>query len=773
MKQIYYAWKTLLHQRGASAIKVVSVGIGLGMAALLLASVAYTRSFDRHFPDSDRLYQLWMEWGFDGNTTIPSLRCVGKIAGGVLDAMPDVVEYAATARDTRNSVFVGDVMHESNTLYADSLIFKTLGTEVLRGDAVKELAQPDAVFVSDAMARRLFGDDDPVGKRVTINEMDMSVRGVFKAIPATSTIKADVVVSLPTFWSRNILNYSWEGGDSWIEYVRLRNDADVSAEALSRRITEMYHTHAPDCDGLTRRIIARPITETLLENDSTLRIMNVVMTVLAAVLIVITVLNYVLISLASLSRRAKAIGVQKCSGAGRGDIIGIFLYETLMVVIGGAVLMAILVWLLQDFIETTLQNSLSTLLAPERLWIIAAVIGLLAVAGGVVPAYVFSRIPVTHVFRRFTDRRRGWKKTLLAIQFAGVAFICAMLGVVSAQYSHVLNIDLGYNPKNVAVGHHEFETYEAGEAVRDYYRNLPMVEAVASAWGTPVWGYSGQVIPDESGRSRFSSRYDSWDKDYADMMGFTLLRGRYPKDKDETAVNQTFAEHMGWGESDAVGRVFNAGRETMTVTGVIRDFTICDCFANGREEFMMVYQPRVNSCFHLRLKEPFAQNLEALNERINNDYPGGRIEFSSMERMIEMRYSAVRLFRDLALIASVTILFISLMGLIGYVGNEIQRRSKEIAVRKINGADSSAVIDLIAGDVMRVALPSVMAGAAIAGVVGTMTLYKVFDADALVGNLWIWYVVPSIAILGVIALCVCLQSRRIANENPVVSLRSE
>ena len=167
MKQIYYAWKTLLHQRGASAIKVVSVGIGLGMAALLLASVAYTRSFDRHFPDSDRLYQLWMEWGFDGNTTIPSLRCVGKIAGGVLDAMPDVVEYAATARDTRNSVFVGDVMHESNTLYADSLIFKTLGTEVLRGDAVKELAQPDAVFVSDAMARRLFGDDDPVGKRVT------------------------------------------------------------------------------------------------------------------------------------------------------------------------------------------------------------------------------------------------------------------------------------------------------------------------------------------------------------------------------------------------------------------------------------------------------------------------------------------------------------------------------------------------------------------------------------------------------------------------------
>lgn len=773
MKQIYYAWKTLLHQRGASAVKVISVGIGLGMAALLLASVAYMWSFDRHFPDNDRLYQLWMEWNFDGKTTGPSLRCVGKVAGSVMDGMSDVVEYAATGRDTRQEVYVGNMMHESNTFYADSLIFKTLGVEVLRGDAVRELAQPDVAFVSDRMAQRLFGDDDPVGKHVTIGEIDISVHGVFKSIPENSTVRADVVVSLPTYWTRGIMNYAWEGGDSWLEYVRLRKGADVTAEELTRRITDMYHTHAPDRDGLTRRVIARPISETLFENDSTLRVMNVVMTVLALVLIAITVLNYVLISLASLSRRAKAIGVQKCCGAGRGNITGIFLYETLMVIGAGILLMALLVWLLQDFVETALQNTLPTLLAPERLWIIAVVVGLLAVVGGVVPAYIFSRIPVTHVFRRFTDHRRGWKKALLAVQFAGVAFVCSLLCVVSEQYRHVLNMDLGYNPKNVAVGYHDFESYDDGDVVRDYYRNLPMVEQVATSWGTPVWGYSGMVIPDESGQYRFSTRYDCWDSEYADMMGFTLLRGRYPKDKDETVVNQTFAEHMGWGESDAIGRVIKGEGGTMTVTGILRDFTICDCFANGREEFMMVYQPRANSCFHLRLKEPFASSLEALNDRVGNDYPGERIEFRSMERMIEEQYSAVRLFRDLALIASVTILFISLMGLIGYVGNEIQRRSREIAVRKINGAESRMITGMLTGDVMCVAVPAVLAGMAVAAIIGTMTLDTVFRTDALSGSLWIWYLIPAIVILAIIAICVGIQSYHIANENPVVSLRSE
>lgn len=774
MKQIYYAWRTLLHSRGASVVKVVSVGIGLGMATLLLACVAYTYSYDHCFKEYDRLYQQWMEWEFDGQKYPPSQRCVGKLAEGALNDLADIVESASSGFSSRTEVQVGDKYHAAMVFYTDSLIFRTLGVNVVTGDAVKELAQPNVAFVSDAMAAKMFGDTvDPIGKRMVINELDVVVRGVFKAIPANTTRPADIMLSLPSLISRGYMIYnSWEGGDSWFQYVRLRPEVDLDKEALSARFTDMYQKHAPDRDGLMRRIVVRPITDTILEYDAGRKTMTTVMWALAVVLIGITVLNYVLISLASLSRRAKSVGVQKCCGAGRGSIFALFIYETAIVLMGAMSLMCLLLWFLRDFVETTLGTPLSTMLAPERLWIVAVVAALLVCVGGALPAVVFSRIPVTHVFRRFTDRRSGWKKTLLAVQFAGVAMILSLLCVVSVQYYHVLDLDLGYNPERVAIGWHGAGSAEEQESLVDYYSRLPMVEAVATSQGNPVNGYSGEAVLDESGRMRFSTRYDGWDRDYAAMMGFSLLHGRYPSENGEVAVNQSFVADMNWNEADAVGRRVPLGEETLTVVGVLHDFTINDLFAGGRRQFMMYPLGGRSNCIHLRLKEPFAESLERLNATVAADYPTERLVFHGMEKMIADRYADVRLFRDLALMASITILFIALMGLIGYVGNELQRRSKEIAVRKINGAESGGIIEMMLGDVMRVALPSVILGSVVAAMVG-VKLSALFKESALASNLWAWYVVTAIVLLLLIALCVVLQTCRIANENPVESLRSE
>ena len=774
MKHIYYAWRTLLHSRGASVVKVVSVGIGLGMATLLLACVAYTYSFDRCFKDYDRLYQLWMVWEFDGQKYPPGQRCVGKLAEGALTGLPDVVEAAASGFPSRTEVQVGNAYHDVYVFYTDSLVFNTLGVDMISGDPVREMAQPDAAFVSDKMAARMFGDTtDPIGKRFKMNGFDLSVRGVYKAIPDNSTLPADIMVALPTLSSRGYMNHdSWEGGDSWYQYVRIRPDVEITPEQLSGRLTEMYLSHAPDRDGLSRQIMALPITESRMAQDSGRSTMVVVMWALAVVLICITVLNYVLISLASLANRAKGVGVQKCCGAGRGSVFVLFIYETVIILVGAALLMALMIWFFRDFIETTLEIPLSTMLAPERLWIVAAVAALLVCVGGVLPAIVFSRIPVTHVFRRFTDRRSGWKKTLLAVQFAGVAMILSLLCVVNVQYYHVLDSAPGYNPERVAFGWHWAGSAEEQESLVDYYSRLPMVEAVATSQGNPVNGYSGEAVLDESGRMRFSTRYDGWDRDYAAMMGFSLLHGRYPSEDGEVAVNQSFVADMNWNEADAVGRRVPLGEETLTVVGVLHDFTINDLFAGGRRQFMMYPLGGRSNCIHLRLKEPFAESLEQLNVTVNEAYPDERLEFISMEKMMTDRYADVKLFRDLALMASITILFIALMGLIGYVGNELQRRSKEIAVRKINGAESAGIIEMILGDVMIVALPAVVVGTVAAAFVG-VKLSAVFEESALASNLWAWYAVTAIVLLLLIALCVVLQTRRIANENPVISLRSE
>ena len=170
-----------------------------------------------------------------------------------------------------------------------------------------------------------------------------------------------------------------------------------------------------------------------------------------------------LISISSLAHRAKAVGVHKCSGAGGGTVFGMFLLETGIIIFCALLLMAVLLLNFRDFVEDTTAAKLSMLFAPERIWVPVSVVAVLFVVGGMLPGRLFAGIPVSQVFHRYTESKKGWKRPLLSIQFAGVAFICGLMCVVMMQYRYVLDKDMGYNPKNLAVG----ELYMDDEASRD------------------------------------------------------------------------------------------------------------------------------------------------------------------------------------------------------------------------------------------------------------------------------------------------------------------
>ena len=147
------------------------------------------------------------------------------------------------------------------------------------------------------------------------------------------------------------------------------------------------------------------------------------MLILGISILFITTLNYVLISISSLSRRAKSIGVHKCSGAGTGTVFGMFMWETGIIILLSLFLMVFLMFNFREFVEDTTAAKLESLFAVERIWVPFGVTAVLFLIGGVLPGRIFSKIPVTQVFRRYTEGKKGWKRPLLFIQFAGVAFI--------------------------------------------------------------------------------------------------------------------------------------------------------------------------------------------------------------------------------------------------------------------------------------------------------------------------------------------------------------
>ena len=769
MKQLYYVIRTLLRGRGSNIIKVISLGLGLTMSILLFSRVAFEQSYDTCYEDYDNLYQIFSIFSADGEQFEPQKANCGPVAGAILENFPQEVESATSiAYFLGAPLYNGSVRFDAKTLLADSLFFRTMGIEVLSGNPEKELMQPDVIFLADRLARKIFGDENPIGKVLNYNkEMQFTVKGTYADLPANATMRPEGVVSMPTSWNRGWGNYSWRGGDSYYEYIRFRPGADK--EVVNARLDAMIQKYRPEEDkkayGYTAFV--KPIRD-VYRNEDQVKRMDTIMSILALALLFIAALNYVLISISSLTYRAKAVGVHKCSGASGGTVFSMFLLETGIIIVLALMLMALILLNFQEFIEDTTAAKLSVLFAPDRIWVPLAVVLVLFIVGGVLPGRLFARIPVSQVFRRYTEGKKGWKRPLLFVQFAGVAFICGLMYVVMAQYNYVKDKDMGYNPRRVAVGNAYFGKAEESEPALHFFRGLSYVEEVSCAVSTPIWSYSGSMIQGESGQALFSTRTSRAPEDYFKMMGMTIKEGRPARATDELVVNEAFVERMRWGDK-ALNHPLRMEGENYKVVGILKDFHI-GSFFEPQDVIIFGYTRTFGNAVHVRLKEPFAENLRRLNKDVAEAYPDKTIDFGGMEQEILNEYNPVRVFSNATILAAVTMFFIMLMGLIGYTTDEVRRRSKEIAIRKVNGAESTGILELLSKDILYVAGPAVIIGTLASWYVNGMWMEQFATQVPLT---WVVYVLIALVILIIIVACVIWKSWKIANENPVNSIKSE
>ena len=252
------------------------------------------------------------------------------------------------------------------------------------------------------------------------------------------------------------------------------------------------------------------------------------------------------------------------------------------------------------------------------------------------------------------------------------------------------------------------------------------------------------------------------------MMGMVLKEGRMPRGDDETVVNETFAEWMHWGNNILNRTVYNSGY-VCKVVGVMKDYRI-GSFTSPQQPLLLMHTKRFGDCIHVRLKEPFAENLLKLNKEMESAFPDKTIEFRSMQQMIKENYNSVRVFSNATMLAAITMFFVMFMGLIGYTTEEVRRRSKEIAIRKVNGSEATGILELLVKDVLYVAVVAVLIGVVAAWYVNGMWMDLFAEHVPLS---WAAYLLIAIANLAVIVACVLWKSWKIANENPVNSIKSE
>ena len=761
-RHIYYTLQSLLHKQGSNAIKIVSLALGLLMSVFLFARIAFELSFDNFYHDSDNLYIVktgWLKNGvLEGNesrfTIIP-------IPAAIAEEFPEQVESSTVSCSLfDNSFQLGERQLDMSTVMADTLYFSVLGLEMIEGNP-QDLAGPDVVFLSAKSAKEAFGDENPIGKTLRYDfwgyQTTLLVKGIFADIPLNTSLerRPEAIISFPTI-GRHL---KWQSGGNYDGYLRLRSPQD--ADWLNERMSIAIARHIPPESGLELSVRIVPIHNLHVETPQ-VRKMIWIMFFLGIVLLFTTALNYVLVSVASLTQRAKAIGVHKCSGASGSSIFSMFMVETAIVVGLALLLIGLLVYIFHEKMEELAAVPLSALFDWQNLWAPLSVILLLFILGGCLPAMLFARIPVTQVFRRYTSGRRGWKRVLLFVQFIGAAFILGMMLMVVSQYSYVTTRDRGWRPERVA---YTTQREVDGNSLRSLVGSLPYVEGVASAERPILWFGSNQPILDNQGNELFYPRNTWFDSDFLPFIGLRLKEGHNLTGEGQLLVNSVFYEKMNWTDSPIGKRVNDYG----TVVGLLDSFSFAD-MPNDNLPVMVEWTGKTAATLHVRLKEPLDENLARLNEEMHRIYPQKSLVFRSVEQEMRSYAESVRVFRDVTLLVSLTILFIILMGLIGYVNDEIRLRSKEIAIRKVNGAETESILLLLSRDVLWLAIPSVAIG--IGGACRAGKLWASQFSDVVPFPIGGYILVGCLLLLFIVATVV-LKAWCIANENPVKSIKSE
>ena len=772
MNQIYYAIQNIIRGKDSTLIKVVSLSLGLFFSIVMFALVGVQLSYDSFYRDHEDIYVAETAWDSGQGLEYKTYFCIYPTAKTLLEHFPEQVESATViCEDAPRAVQLGKEHIRLRLIQSDSLFFQTMGVPLVEGNAL-DLHAPDALFLSEASARRIFGSENPIGKTLRWqNKYELIVKGIFAEMPRNVTMYAEAVLSINHPWMlRGTLRTDWMSGGNYPTFVRLKKGADI--DYINQRINSIVGNYLDSSDfyksGSVKKIelSLTPLKGYHLQEASA-KAMVIVLTVLGLVLLLTAAFNYALISISSLSHRAKAIGVHKCNGAETPHIFGMFLLETFFLTSFSVLIAIFLILNFREKIVDMVGIPYETIFALNNLWAPALTIILIFLVGCVIPGCVFSSIPVSQVFRRYTEGKKRWKYPLLFVQFAGTAFLFGFVTVIYVQHQYIVNKDMGYDSDRVVFAMHAFEN--PANAMSNI-RNLPYVEG-AEFSTLELLHYGGtigvKVFQANEGK-KFNTRIAQYNDNFCRFMNIRLKAGKYHTNPNEILVNPSFVKAMGW-TGDGIGEVVEGEG---TVTGIV-DME----YPNDSNDFPYMAKwisnemPSSLIVLHARLKEPFEENLIRLNEEMKKLYPNKAPVFYSYDRELKGRFEGIRSFRDSVLIACIAILVITLMGLIGYTNEEVRRRSKEIAIRKVNGAEVTNILKMLCRDVSIVALPAIVIGVLLSWQMGEAWVSSNFKDILSISP--ILYIGVALVALAFILGTVIVKSWRVANENPVISIKSE
>lgn len=770
-------------------IKVLSLSIGLAVGIVLIAKVFFELSYDSFYKDIDRVYTIRNRYSQNGDE-----HDYGQVSGAVsVGFMEEVPGIEVGTRTT--FVFNGDTYLDADgnklkgiLVCADTCFFKVFDRPILAGDPVQVLGKWGSVMVNRSFAEKMGGVQECIGKQIANADMDglkMTIEGVFDDFPKNGSLDYDILLSMDTYGKRSTDN--WLGNDRYKGYVKLAPGIDPNT--LSDAIRKMQEAHQPleqmEAQGISLRYYLSPFS-TMHTSSPKVKTQVILLSIIAALLIIISLLNYILIVISSMVKRSKEVGVRKCYGAEGKHIYWMLTKESLLHMSLSLVIAAIIIFAGRGIVENLLGVPFQTLLVPQSIVALAAVLLLVLVISIVVPAELYQRIPVLAAIKNHTENSRRWKLSLIGVQVLINVFLVVMMLIIGSQYQKVSNADTGYDYKNL----YYFDLFDGDRNAQvravETLRRLPEVSGVAAAYNLPYSGSNGDnVYLPEDDRELFNiaDQYEC-SPEFYELLNIRFIEGRAPRDSSEVVVDEKFVQKMAsftdWSDGAVGKHVFITGhggngmmdKGYFTISGVYKSFLIGN-LQDVDERPGALFYGEIGSMAHWMPHILFKVRPDALEKvrgALNEALPDKEINIVSYAEEMRAAYADSKKMRNTMALGVVFSLLIALLGLIGFIKDESLRRSKEMAVRKINGATTQDILSIFAKDIMK--LSAVMA--VIACAAAFFVAHKWLEQFAEKVSLNPLYFIGGAALTLLIVLSVVvLNCLKIARANPVDSLKNE
>jgi len=752
-------------------------------------------TYDRFNDNSRNIYRIALNLDAQGRIlNIPSVPA--PMGPALVDNFPEVVQTGRLR--TRGDVLISyeeKLIEESGIIYADSGIFNIFSIDVVRGNPATFLEAPFNLVITEEMAEKYFGSEDPINKALEFDNEDIyTVSGVVKKMPENSHFKFNMLLSLPT------LNRTREELDDWmgfnfVTYIELQNGA--STEGLNEKYRTLLMDNMPEqIKQLDVKIdlYLQPLTsihlhshtEGELEPGGNVAYIWILITIALFVLL-IACINFMNLSTAQSVHRAKEVGMRKVLGAQRGKLILQFLGETMLLSFLSFALSMFLIQILLPAFNQLSRKKLA--FNPFQNWIltlgfigITVLVGLLA---GTYPAFFLSSYSPLDVFRSQFKAGRGhrfFRNGLVTFQFViSIALICSTF-IVFFQMRFIKEFDLGFENEQVMVIHFRGQLGNQRDVFKSKIMEVPGVIKASNSNTVPGMGRSETFFAFEGFNQGKPKVYPftEADEDYLETLGMELSEGRFfskefPGDNKTMVLNETLVDEIGWDDplgktvkmTDVVDEKFV--EIPYTVIGVVKDFH----YESLREKIRGFVIKMSRGGWRLSAKvrpENISGTIRAIEKIWNEMSPAYPFEYTFLDDAFDRMYSTEQRIGKIFLSFTLITIFVACLGLFGLASFTAEQRTKEIGIRKVMGASVANVVLLLSRQFTKwVLLANVIAWPLVFFAMRTWLQNFAYRIDLGLGV----FVLSGVIALGMALLSVSMKAVKAATANPVQSLRYE